>query len=178
MWAIWKKNMSKAIFIDADIVLDLLCKREPFYPYAAEIFTMGDKGILSLVTTPLVFANVFYILRKSLGIERAKELLRKLRIIIGIVETNEKIVDLALNSNFSDFEDGIQYFAAREHGIRNLLTRNIKDFKGADMIVQTPEEFLKSRNWQKDPREVFERSLTEFTDDFMADGRNQPPVKV
>ena len=169
--------MSKALFIDADIVLDLLCKREPFYPYAAEVFTMGDKGILSLVTTPLVFANVFYILRKSLGIERAKELLRKLRIIIGIVETNEKIVDVALNSNFSDFEDGIQYFAAREQGIRILLTRNIKDFKGADMIVQTPEEFLKSRNWQKDPREVFETSLTEFTDDFMADGRNQSPVQ-
>ncbi len=167
MWAIWKKNMSESVFIDADIVLDLLCKREPFYPYAAEIFTMGDKGILSLVTTPLVFANVFYILRKSLGIEKAKELLRKLRIIVGIVETNEKIVDLALNSSFSDFEDGIQYFAARERGIRNLLTRNIKDFKGADMIVQTPEEFLKSRNWQKDPREAFEKNLREGGQDNM-----------
>ena len=138
--------MSKEIFIDTDIILDLLCKREPFYPYAAEVFTMGDKGILKLVTTPLVFANVFYILRKLLGIEKAKELLRKLRIMIGIVEMNDRIVDLALNSQFSDFEDGIQYFTAREHGIQHLLTRNIKDYKRADLLVQTPEEYLKTRN--------------------------------
>jgi len=135
--------MSKEVFIDTDIILDLLCKREPFYPYAAEVFTLGDKGVLNLVTTPLVFANVFYILRKLLGIEKAKELLRKLRIMIGIIEMDDKIVDLALNSSFSDFEDGIQYFTAREHGIHYLLTRNIKDYKGIDLIVQTPEEYLK-----------------------------------
>ena len=136
--------MSKTVFVDADIILDLLCKREPFYPYAAEVFTLGDKGILKCVTTPLVFANVFYILRKLLGIEKAKELLRKLRIMIGIVEMNDKVVDLALNSSFSDFEDGIQYFTAREQGIQYLLTRNIKDYKGFDLIVQTPEEYLKA----------------------------------
>lgn len=135
--------MSKEVFIDTDIVLDLLCKREPFYPYAAEVFTLGDKGTLTLVTTPLVFANVFYILRKLLGIEKAKELLRKLRIMMGIVEIDEKIVDLALNSSFSDFEDGIQYFTAREHGIQHLLTRNLRDYKGSELIVQTPEEYLK-----------------------------------
>lgn len=136
--------MNKDVFIDADILLDLLCKREPFYPSAAEVFTMGDKGTLKLVTTPLVFANVFYILRKSLGMEKAKELLRKLRIMVGIVEMDEKIVDLALNSSFSDFEDGIQYFTAREHGIQHLLTRNLRDYKGADLIIQTPEEYLKT----------------------------------
>lgn len=136
--------MSKEVFIDTDIVLDLLCKREPFYPYAAEVFTLGDKGTLTLLTTPLVFANVFYILRKLLGIEKAKELLRKLRIMMGIVEIDEKIVDLALNSSFSDFEDGIQYFTAREHGIQHLLTRNLRDYKGSELIVQTPEEYLKT----------------------------------
>ena len=137
--------MSKEVFIDTDIVLDLLCKREPFYPYAAEVFTLGDKGTLTLVTTPLVFANVFYILRKLLGIEKAKELLRKLRIMMGIVEIDEKIVDLALNSSFSDFDDGIQYFTAREHGIQHLLTRNLRDYKGSELIVQTPEEYLKTQ---------------------------------
>ncbi len=137
--------MSKEVFIDTDIVLDLLCKREPFYPYAAEVFTLGDKGTLTLVTTPLMFANVFYILRKLLGIEKAKELLRKLRIMMGIVEIDEKIVDLALNSSFSDFEDGIQYFTAREHGIQHLLTRNLRDYKGSELIVQTPEEYLKTQ---------------------------------
>ncbi len=136
--------MNKEVFIAADIVLDLLCKREPFYSYAAEVFTMGDTGIIKLVTTPLVFANVFYILRKVSGIEKAKELLRKLRIMVGVVSLNDKVIDLALNSAFNDFEDGIQYFAAREQGIKLLLTRNVKDYKAADLIIQTPEEYLKT----------------------------------
>jgi predicted nucleic acid-binding protein len=136
--------MNKEVFIDADIVLDLLCKREPFYSYVAEVFTMGDTGIIKLVTTPLVFANVFYILRKVSGIEKAKELLRKLRIMVGVVSLNDKVIDLALNSAFNDFEDGIQFFAAREQGIKLLLTRNVKDYKAADLIIQTPEEYLKT----------------------------------
>jgi len=138
--------MNKKIFIDSDIILDLLCKREPFYVFAAEIFTLGDKGKIELVTTSLVIANVFYILRKILGIEKAKELLRKLRIIIGVIPVNEKAVDLALNSRFSDFEDGLQYFTARENNIRILITRNIKDYKEKDLIIQTPEQYLKSIN--------------------------------
>jgi len=137
--------MNKTIFIDSDIILDLLCHRLPHYEYAAEVFTLGDYKKVQLVTTSVVFANVFYILRKILGIEKAKEYLRKLRIMIGIIPVEEKIVDLALNSKFSDFEDGLQYFTARENGITLLLTRNIKDYKENDIVVQTPEEFIKSR---------------------------------
>lgn len=141
--------MNKRIFIDSDIILDLLCKREPFYKFAAEVFTLGDLGKIELVTTSVVFANVFYILRKVLGIEKAKELLRKLRIIISVVPVCEKTVDLALNSKFSDFEDGLQYFTARENEISILLTRNIKDYKEKDLVVQTPEQYLKTIKKEK-----------------------------
>ena len=141
--------MNKRIFIDSDIILDLLCKREPFYAFAADVFTLGDLGKLELVTTSVVFANVFYILRKTSGIEKAKELLRKLRIIISVVPVDEKTVDLALNSKFSDFEDGLQYFTAREHDIRVILTRNIKDYKEKDLVIQTPEQYLKSIKKEK-----------------------------
>jgi len=137
--------MSKKIFIDSDIILDLLCKRLPHYEYAASVFTLADNKKIELLTTSVVYANVFYILRKALGIEKAKEYLRKLRIMIGIVLVDEKIVDLALNSRFGDFEDGLQYFTARENDIEILLTRNKKDYKEKDILVQTPEEFIKSR---------------------------------
>jgi predicted nucleic acid-binding protein len=136
--------MSNRVFIDSDVILDLLCKREPFYPDAAELFTLGDQGTIELVTTSVVFANVFYILRKALGIDKAKELLRKLRILVGIVPVCEKTVDLALNSKFSDFEDGMQYFTARENGIKVLLTRNTKDYREKDVVVQTPKQYLKT----------------------------------
>jgi predicted nucleic acid-binding protein len=136
--------MNKKVFVDSDVILDLLCKREPFYEYAAEVFTLGDTKRIELFTTSLVFANVFYILRKILGIEKAKELLRKLRILISIIPIEEKTVDLALNSRFNDFEDGLQYFTARENKIEMILTRNIKDYKEKDILVQTPQEYVKS----------------------------------
>ena len=137
--------MNKTVFLDSDVILDLLCKREPFYTFAAEIFTLGDLGKINLVTTSLVYANVFYILRKVLGIEKGKELLRKLRIIVGVISVTEKTVDLALNSNFADFEDGLQYFTARENNIQILITRNVKDYRGKELLVQTPEEYIKSQ---------------------------------
>ena len=143
MYNIWNINMNKKVFIDSDIILDLLCKREPFYDFAAEVFTLGDTKQIELITTSLVFANLFYILRKLLGIEKAKELLRKLRILIGVISVDEKIVDLALNSKFSDFEDGLQYFTARENEIKIILTRNGKDYKEKDLVIQTPAEYLK-----------------------------------
>lgn len=137
--------MSKRVFVDSDIILDLLCRREPFYQDAAQLFTMGDSQKIKLVTTSIVFANVFFILRKILGIEKAKEMLRKLRIIVSVISADEKVVDLALNSRFSDFEDGLQYFTARENGVRILITRNIKDYRERDLTVQTPREYLHSR---------------------------------
>jgi predicted nucleic acid-binding protein len=141
--------MNKKVFIDSDVILDLLCKREPFYVFAAEIFTLGDTKQIELVTTSVVFANVFYILRKVLGIEKAKELLRKLRIIISVVSVDEKVVDLSLNSKFADFEDGLQYFTARENDIKIILTRNTKDYKEKDLLVQTPEDYLKATKKHK-----------------------------
>jgi len=137
--------MNNRIFIDSDVILDLLCKRMPHYIFSAEVFTLGDYKKIELFTTSVVYANVFYILRKALGIDKAKEYLRKLRIMVGIINVDDKIVDLALNSEFSDFEDGLQYFTARENGITVLLTRNIRDYKENDIIIQTPEEFIKSR---------------------------------
>lgn len=141
---IWMKSMSRMLFIDSDVILDVLEKREPFYEYSAQILTLGDEKKVQLVTTSLVIANVYYLMRKHLGIERAKENLRKLRIIVNIISVNEKEVDLALNSELSDFEDALQYFTALDNGINFIITRNTKDYKNPKIIVQTPQEYIKS----------------------------------
>lgn len=135
--------MIKKVFVDSDIILDILCKREPHYEYAAKIFSLADMKKLSVYTTSLVVANVYYILRKAIGIEKSKEALRKLRLLVKIISIEEREVDLALNSSFSDFEDALQYYAAVRYGMETLLTRNIKDYKEKDLIIQTPEQFIK-----------------------------------
>ncbi|MDR1972003.1 MAG: PIN domain-containing protein [Treponema sp.] len=135
--------MKEKIFIDSDIILDVLLEREIFYDSSAGILDLGVLKKVELFTTAVVFANVFYFIRKKFGIDKSKELLRKLRLFIGILPIEENIVDITLNSKFNDFEDGLQYFASKEHNIKTLITRNGKDYKEKGVIIQTSDEYFK-----------------------------------
>jgi predicted nucleic acid-binding protein len=137
--------MSEKIFIDSDVILDVLLARELFYEFSAEIFDLGISKKINLFTTAVVFSNVFYFVRKKYGMKISKELLKKLRRFINVLPVEEKIVDMALNSKFGDFEDGIQYFASKEHNIPVLITRNGKDYKEKEIIIQTAEEYIISK---------------------------------
>ena len=87
-------------------------------------------------------ANIHYLISKQLSSEQAKQILRKFRLLVHIVPLNEKIIDLALNSKFHDLEDAIQYFCSIENVCDILLTRNLKDYKKAQITVMTALDFI------------------------------------
>ncbi len=131
------------IFIDTDIILDLLAERQPFYKNAAAVFTLIDRGKIKGFTSPIVFANLHYILSKQLSKNYAIKNLKKLRTLIKIVPVDERIIDLSLESDFKDYEDAIQYNTAISAGISTLITRNIKDYKNPTITVCSPDEYLR-----------------------------------
>ena len=133
------------VFVDTDVILDLLARRIPHFHFSAVLFTFAEMKKLELYTTPLILANTFYILRKQLGNDSAKNAVRKLRILLHVIYSTESVIDKALNSDFPDFEDAIQYYTALEYQIPVILTRNIRDYKKASVIVQTPESYLVTR---------------------------------
>jgi predicted nucleic acid-binding protein len=133
------------VFVDSDIILDVLAQREEFYTHAAKLFTLIDKGDVSGFTSPIVFANIHYILRKEKSKEYALQSLRKLKSFISILPVDEKIIELALDSTFKDFEDAIQYHTAKSYEINFIITRNKKHYKHSKISVCTAEEYLK--NW-------------------------------
>jgi predicted nucleic acid-binding protein len=135
--------MNKKIFIDSDIILDLLAERPLFYEDAAKIFTLAYKKKIELYSTAVVLANVFYILRKINGNDKSKDQLKDLRLLVKILPIDENIVDMALSSKFSDFEDGLQYYTAREQNLFGIITRNTKDYKMKDVVIQSSKEFVK-----------------------------------
>ncbi len=135
----------KKLFIDTNIVIDLLAKREPFYGEAAMLFTLADKKTIYLSVSALTFANTNYILLQSKKPEEAKLILRKLKLIVRVLCLDEKIVGLSLNDNdFKDYEDALQYFTALENGVDAIITRNLKDFQKAKLPVMTASQFLKT----------------------------------
>ncbi len=133
------------LYIDTNIIIDLLAKRQPFYQSAADIFSIADQREVKLSVSSLTFANTNYILSKHKSRIQTKEILRKFKILVRVIKLDAKIVELALNdSDFSDFEDALQYFTALENKQDILITRNLKDFKNAKLPVMTAEEYLTS----------------------------------
>jgi predicted nucleic acid-binding protein len=132
------------VFVDSDIVLDLLSGRQPHYNYAAELFSLADENSIKLYVSSLTFANINYILSKQVSAGQARKMLLKFKTLINVLSVNDKIIELALASDFHDFEDAIQYNTAIENGITTLLTRNLKDFKKAEIVILTAQQFLKT----------------------------------
>lgn len=133
------------IFIDTDVCLDLLAKREPHYPYAASLFTLADKGEIKSYVSSLSFSNLNYLLSRQYSSLEARRILSKFKVLVQVLSVDDKVIELALNSKFKDFEDAILYFTAIESGITVLLTRNIKDYKKAEITVQTPELYIQTK---------------------------------
>jgi predicted nucleic acid-binding protein len=133
------------IFVDSDVILDLFAKREPNYIHAANLFTSIDQKEINAFTSPIVFANLHYLLKKLTSNTTALKSLRKLKTLISILPVDEKIIEQSLNSEFTDFEDAIQYFTAINNRINVIITRNKADYKKSKISVLTAEEFLKTK---------------------------------
>ena len=130
------------IFVDANIVMDLLEKREEFYQEAQELFTLSDKKNVRLYVSALTLANVHFLLYKHLRME-ARKVLAKFKVLVEVLAVDDKILDLALTSDLKDFEDAIQYYTAIGNEMDIIITRNKKDFKNIDLPILTAKEFLK-----------------------------------
>ena len=130
------------VFIDANVVLDLLLQRHSFYLNAEKIFSLSDKGRMTLCLSAVSFASITYHLEKHIKGRDIRSVLRNLSKIVKILPFNQRIIENALYSNFKDIEDGYQYFTAKEYGIPIVVTRNVKDFVVDDISVLTPEQFL------------------------------------
>lgn len=131
------------IFIDTNVLLDVLAERRPFYDASAEIINLFEMEQAEGFISAMSFNNTHYILRKRIGKSRALKAMRTLLDTFNVVSLDEKILSRTGNSGFGDFEDGIQFFSAIRSNADYLLTRNVKDFPHKDIPVITPEEFLK-----------------------------------
>ena len=76
---------------------------------------------------------------------KAKAILRKLRLIVKILPLGDKIVGLALNDDtFSYFEDALQHFSALENNQDIIITRNLKDFKNSKLPAMTAKHIIET----------------------------------
>lgn len=132
------------LFIDANVVLDLILKRQPFFDNIAEILTVAENKNYTLCLSSVTFVNVNYIASKFADKKNVLESLKKLRILFDVLSVSETDIDKALYSNFNDFEDAVQHYCALKNNCDYIITRDSKDFKNSEIPVMTPTEFLAS----------------------------------
>ncbi|SFS47980.1 Predicted nucleic acid-binding protein, contains PIN domain [Porphyromonadaceae bacterium NLAE-zl-C104] len=130
------------LLIDTNIVVDLLSRRENFYQEAQELFTLADENDVKLFISALTFANTHYLLLRHLSENEARKVMIKFKLLVKILPLEDKILELALASDFRDFEDAIQYHTALENKLNIIITRNKKDFKTSRIPVLTAKEYL------------------------------------
>jgi predicted nucleic acid-binding protein len=134
----------KHLFIDSDIILDMLVDRQPFSIYAEMLLEERKLSGITLSTSTLIIANINYILTKTIGKQGAKEGVKRILKLLEIFPFEKDAIESALNGSFTDFEDAIENYIALKHNADAIITRNTKDYKESTIPVLTAEQFLRT----------------------------------
>lgn len=131
----------KKIFLDTNILVDLLADRKPFSKYAVEIFNAAESKKIQLFTSSHSIATTYYLLKKFIDDKALREVLLGLFEYVSIIPVDVTVLSKGLRSKQKDFEDAIQVYCATSiEKIDGIVTRNIKDFRGSEILVLTPDE--------------------------------------
>ncbi|NEP55514.1 MAG: PIN domain-containing protein [Symploca sp. SIO2G7] len=132
----------KRVLFDSDVLLDVLAQRQPFVATSAQALnTVTQEQVQGYVSGHAV-TNIFYILRRQVGSEAARQLLSRLLQQIQVASVTDEVIRQALQSPVTDFEDAVTSAAANAAGLEVIVTRNTSDFATASVPAMLPEEFL------------------------------------
>lgn len=131
------------LLLDTNIVIDFLTDRRPFSLMAARLFDYSEKGKVKLYISALSYNNTYYILKKLTSHKETIKILKDLEKMAETIDTTKVAIKNALDSEFKDFEDAIQYYTAKVSKKPDaIVTRNIADFKLSKLPVLSPEEAI------------------------------------
>jgi len=129
------------ILIDANVALDVLLERQPFYVLGSQILGLS-KGGIGLFISASTITDIYYVSRKNLGSETAASLLRELLANVDVAAVTGNEIRRALTLDWGDFEDAVQYTAGESLAVDYIVTRNTSDFASATTPVVTPDGLL------------------------------------
>ena len=133
----------KKIFVDTNIIIDLIADRKPFSKFAIEIFNKAENKKIKLFTSSHSIATTHYLLKKYLEEKELRDILYSLLEYVELIPVDIDIIKKGLKSKHKDFEDAIQIICAYSvEKMDCIVTRNIKDFRGSEIPVLTPDELI------------------------------------
>lgn len=133
----------KSFFVDTNVLLDLLGQREPFGADAAQLLEAAVRKEVVVYVSGLSFSHIDYVLRKTMTVAERLYKMTRLASIVEIIPLDRLIIEATFTLGFADFEDGLQYCAARAvPAIEAIVTRDPKGFAAGALPVLTPPAAL------------------------------------
>lgn len=130
------------IFLDANVLISVLNKEFPLFNYSARILSLASHPKFEVYTSPMCLAIAFYFAEKknkALAKQKIATLCEHIRIAdntgIGVSET-------IANKKINDFEDGLEYYAAKAVKCRYIITEDTADFHFSEIEVLSCENFF------------------------------------
>ncbi|MES2446942.1 MAG: PIN domain-containing protein [Bacteroidota bacterium] len=134
----------KRVFVDTNIIVDLIADRKPFSKFALEIFSKAEENKIELFTSSHCVATAHYLLKKHIEEQKLRQILDAFLDYIKVIAVDQDIIRKSLKSAHKDFEDAVQIFCAHKVELIDcIVTRNIKDFKLSEIPVFTPDELVR-----------------------------------
>ena len=134
------------IFVDTNVLIAVLNKQYPLFPYAARILSLSDHARFKLYTSPICLAIAFYFAEKKSGTEQARKKIALLADKLEIATTDiETVRSTVANRAIHDFEDGLEYYAAIQSGCKVIVSEDVADFYFSNIPVQNCADFLSSK---------------------------------
>ncbi len=130
------------VLFDTNIILDVLLDRKPFCEHASYLLSKVERSEINGFLCATTVTTIHYLLSKYLQKEKAIESIHSIMALFEIASVNRVVIENALKSKFTDFEDSVLHESARHAGVEYIITRNIKDFKKSKIPVFAPIEFL------------------------------------
>lgn len=130
------------LLIDANILLDVLQKREPYFYNSSLIWKLCETDSIDGYVSSLTFANLIYVMRKELNPSKIETVLQQLKLIFHLTDLSVADIKKAAALKWNDFEDAIQSAIAERINADYIITRNVRDFNKSSITAFTPEEYL------------------------------------
>ncbi len=128
--------------LDTNVVLDVLLERYPFFDDSDAIWKKCDDGMLDGYVTAVTVTTIFYVGRKLLGVDKARQAVRACLQAFRIAPVYREMLDEALLMPGTDFEDNVQIACAHAAALEAIITRDTDGFKASTVPAVSPHEML------------------------------------
>jgi predicted nucleic acid-binding protein len=135
-------SLELKVLLDTNVVLDVFLLRSPWMTESERILRAIEDGKASGYMTASSVTDIFYLMRQSVGAEKARASIKMCLDLLEVCAVTREILVSASELAGHDFEDDVQICCAIEDGLDAIVTRDAKGFLKSPIAILTPAEFL------------------------------------